>query len=133
MQTEYQTLNKFYRLFPEHKKGIELVCQTTLLVDNQLYRDYLLDIEPQHHALIENFLFEVTRGHVLSNDVNWFNRFKGLKGKQLTEVKPVYKKQLIDKFKKSELVKQVLKPVKLVSSDDDIDDKLDDDSEEMVL
>lgn len=130
MQTEYQTLNKFFYLFPEHKKGIELVCQTTLLVGNQLYRDYLLEIEPQNHALVENFLFEVTRGHVLSNDVNWFNRFKALKGQQLTEVKPVYKKQLVDKFKKpSDPVK---KEVKLVSSDDDVDDKLDD-SEEMVL
>lgn len=131
MQTEYQTLNKFYNLFPEHKKGIELVCQTTLLVDNQLYRDYLLEIEPQNHALVENFLFEVTRGHVLSNDVNWFNRFKGLKGKQLTEIKPAYKKQLVDKFKKPE-VKVAAKPEKLVSSDDDIDDKFED-SEEMVL
>jgi hypothetical protein len=129
MQTEYQTLNKFYNLFPEHKKGIELVCQTTLLVDNQLYRDYLLEIEPQNHTLVENFLFEVTRGHVLSNDVNWFNRFKGLKGKQLTEIKPAYKKQLIDKFKKPAKTSE---PVKLVSSDDDIDDKIDD-SEEMVL
>lgn len=131
MQTEYQTLNKFYNLFPEHKKGIELVCQTTLLVDSQLYRDYLLEIEPQNHALVENFLFEVTRGLVLSNDVNWFNRFKGLKGKQLTEIKPAYKKQLVDKFKKPE-IKVVAKPEKLVSSDDDIDDKFED-SEEMVL
>lgn len=129
MQTEYQTLNKFFYLFPEHKKGIELVCQTTLLVGNQLYRDYLLEIEPTHHALVENFLFEVSRGLVLSNDVNWFNRFKALKGQELTQVKPVYKKQLVDKFKKQEVKKQ---QVKLVSSDDDVDDKLDD-SEEMVL